>query len=390
MNSPLHLAEPTRTARAAQPRQAAAAPTAQLAPVARVLGVGTATTQDSYSQRELLDIFRINDPKVRSVFLNSAIDRRHLTIPPRDAHGTILAEEQGALLAKHKELALDMGARAVQACLKECGLGLSDIAYLSCTTTTGFLTPGITALLVREMGISTSAVRTDIVGMGCNAGLNALNGTVGWAVANPGKVAVQLCVEACSAAYVIDGTMRTAVVNSLFGDGAAAVAVLAEPVGTAPDPTEAPRDLGGPRVLGFASHLITDAVDAMRYDWDDEKGKFSFYLDPDVPYVVGANAEQVIGRLLGAAGLRRSDIAHWLVHSGGKKVIDSVRINLGLTAHDVRHTTGVLRDYGNLSSGSFLFSYERLLEEGVVAPGEYGVLMTMGPGSTIETALVRW
>ena len=78
------------------------------------------------------------------------------------------------------------------------------------------------------------------------------------------------------------------------------------------------------------------------------------------------------------------------MHSGGKKVIDAVRVNLGLTRHDVRHTTGVLCDYGNLSSGSFLFSYERLLREGVTEPGDYGVLMTMGPGSTIETALVQW
>jgi alkylresorcinol/alkylpyrone synthase/polyketide synthase Type III len=56
----------------------------------------------------------------------------------------------------------------------------------------------------------------------------------------------------------------------------------------------------------------------------------------------------------------------------------------------VRHTIGVLHDYGNVSSCSFLFSYERLLREGITRPGEYGVLMTMGPGSTIETALVQW
>ncbi|NED08824.1 type III polyketide synthase, partial [Streptomyces sp. SID6648] len=72
------------------------------------------------------------------------------------------------------------------------------------------------------------------------------------------------------------------------------------------------------------------------------------------------------------------------VHSGGKKVIDSVSVNLGLTRHDVRHTTDVLRDYGNLSSGSFLFSYEQQLREGRTRPGDYGVLMTMGPGSTLE------
>jgi predicted naringenin-chalcone synthase len=146
----------------------------------------------------------------------------------------------------------------------------------------------------------------------------------------------------------------------------------------------------GPTILKFASCIIPEAVDAMRYDWDDQHGKFSFFLDRDVPYVVGAHVEQVIGRLLEGTGLRRSDVAHWVVHSGGKKVIDSIMINLGITRYDVRHTTGVLRDYGNLSSGSFLFSYGRLVEEGVASPGDYGVLMTMGPGSTIETALVRW
>jgi polyketide synthase Type III len=37
-----------------------------------------------------------------------------------------------------------------------------------------------------------------------------------------------------------------------------------------------------------------------------------------------------------------------------------------------------------------LFSYQRLLEEGRVTPGDHGVFMTMGPGSTIELALLQW
>jgi len=171
------------------------------------------------------------------------------------------------------------------------------------------------------------------------------------------------------------------VVNSLFGDGAAALALTGGDLYPAAE---------GPRILAFASHIVTDAVDAMRYEWDSKQGKFSFFLDPDIPYVVGAHAELVVARLLAGTGLRRSDISHWLVHSGGKKVIDAMRVNLGLTRYDMRHTTGVLRDYGNLSSGSFLFSYQRLLREGVTQPGDYGALMTMGPGSTIEAALIQW
>jgi polyketide synthase Type III len=80
-----------------------------------------------------------------------------------------------------------------------------------------------------------------------------------------------------------------------------------------------------------------------------------------LPYVVGAHAGQVLADRTESTGLRR----------------------------DVRQTSGVLRAYGTLSSGSFLFSYARLQEEGVVRPGEYGVLMTMGLGSTIGTVLIR-
>jgi predicted naringenin-chalcone synthase len=361
---------------------------------ARILAVGTAVSEESYSQQDVLDLLRISDPRIRSVFLNSAIERRHLTLPPRNAAGDYEPETQGELLSKHKRVALDMAARAVAACLADAGLTLADVDYLCCVTTTGFLTPGLSALLIKELGLGADCSRLDVVGMGCNAGLNALNPVTGWCTANPGRIAMMVCAEACSAAYVLDGTMRTAVVNSLFGDGAAAV-LLSTDAGRVPgragttEPAETARP-PAPRLLAFASQLITPAIDAMRYDWDDVQGRFSFYLDPEIPYVMGAHVDPVIDRLLSGSGLRRSDIDYWLVHSGGKKVIDAVRVNLGLTRHALRHTSEVLRDYGNLSSGSFLFSYQRLLAEGVISPGELGVMMTMGPGSTIETALLQW
>jgi alkylresorcinol/alkylpyrone synthase/polyketide synthase Type III len=338
----------------------------------------------SFSQQELLDAFDIADPKVRSIFLNSTIQRRYLALPPPDRDGTRAQETQGDLLDRHKALTVDMGARALQTCLDKAGAAIADIRHLCCVTSTGFLTPGLSALLIRELGIDRHCGRTDIVGMGCNAGLNALSVVSGWSIAHPGELAVVLCAEACSAAYVLDSTMRTAVVNSLFGDGAAALALVAD-AGNGP-----PGASAGPRILKFASCIIPEALDAMRYDWDSVQDRFSFFLDPQVPYVVGAHAELVVDHLLTDTSLNRGDITHWLVHAGGKKVIDALMVNLGLNRYDVRHSIGVLRDYGNVSSGSFLFSYERLLQEGVTTPGEYGVLMTMGPGSTIETALIQW
>ncbi len=349
-------------------------------PAPRILSVGTANPPDRYTQEELLERFRVTDPRIRSLFRSGHIRTRHLYLPPVDAHGRP-DETQAELLAKHRRGALEIGPRAIRRCLEPLGLKPRDIDHLTCITTTGFLAPGLSALFIDALDMRRDCHRVDVVGMGCNAALNGLGPVAAWAATHPGANALLVCVEVCSAAYVHDGTMRTAIVNSLFGDGAAAILVRA-------DPADEPRF--APRILDFESHIITEAIDAMRFDWDEDAGRFSFYLDRDIPYVIGAHAERPVDRLLARHGLRRRHVDHWLVHSGGKKVIDAIQYNLGLTEHDVRHTVAVLRDFGNLSSGSVLFSYERLLRERVVRRGDTGVMMTMGPGSTIETALLRW
>lgn len=349
----------------------------------RITAVGTGLPPNRYTQDEILDTFQIEDPRIRALFLNSQIEGRHLSLPPFGPDGARGVETQGELVRKHARVGLAMGRDSITRCLEQANADLSDVRHICCVSSTGFIIPGFSALLIKDVGLRRDCSRLDVVGMGCNAGLNALSAVSAWASVHPGQLALLVCIEVCSAAYIFDGTMRTSVVNSLFGDGAAAITVVAGKQRSDERPF-------GPSLLRFASCIIPDEIDAMRFDWDDKQGKFSFFLDREVPYVVGAHAESALRRLLEGSGIRPSDIKHWVVHSGGKKVIDSVRVNLGLTRHDVRHTIGVLRDHGNVSSGSFLFSYERLVREDVIAVGDYGVMMTMGPGSTIEMALLHW
>lgn len=348
----------------------------------QIVAVGTGVTENSYTQAELLETLQIADPRIRSLFMKSWIERRHLTLPPKGSDGKRRLESQGELVRKHMQIGIAMGRDAIMRCLEQAKASLSDIRHICCVSSTGFITPGFSALLIKELKLRHDCSRLDIVGMGCNAGLNALGATAGWASMHPEQLALVVCIEACSAAYAYDETIRTSVVNSLFGDGAAAIGVISK--------AQQHAQAVVPTILRFSSYIIPDAADAMRYDWDDVQARFSFFLDPEVPYVIGAHAERALKQLLTGSGIFPSDIQHWLVHSGGKKVIDSVRVNLGLTRHDLRHTISVLRDYGNVSSGSFLFSYQRLLNEGVAAAGDYGIMMTMGPGATIEMALLQW
>jgi 3,5-dihydroxyphenylacetyl-CoA synthase len=346
----------------------------------RILSVGTALPPNRYTQAEILERFHVENPIVRQIFSASHIEGRHLYLPEADENGAP-QESQSELLKKHREGALKLGKRAIAQCLEPLNIHPSEVDMLCCISSTGFMLPGLTAMYIKHLGFRTDCHRMDLLGMGCNAGLNGLNPVTSWVKANPNRVALMVCCEINSALYIYDHTIGTGVVNSLFGDGCAAIAMRSS------DSDDA---VFAPKVLSFSSHLIPDTWRAMSYHWNEEHGKFSFNLARDVPYVLGSHAHKPVAKLLKPYGLRTRDISHWIIHSGGKKVLDAIKYTVGITAHDVRHTTKCLKQYGNLGSGSFLFAYEELIETRCAKRGDYGIMMTMGPGSTIETALLRW
>lgn len=344
-----------------------------------MVSVGTALPPRAYSQDDVLAWSREDDPRIQRLFRNSHIESRRLYLP-ESVNGYPPEESNQDLIDRHLRGVLDIGPKAIAAALAPIGAAIGDIEFLVCVTSTGFLCPGISAHLIKQMGIRDSVRRVDVVGMGCNAAVNGLQAATAMAEARPGMLGILVCIEVCSAAYVRNRKMSTAVVNSLFGDGAAALVVRAGDGSEARDP--------GPTVVDFEPFILTDAIDAMKYELEDSK--LSFFLAKDIPAVIGRHVSIPVNRLLKRHGLTVPGVNHWLIHSGGKKVIDAIQSDLGLSEHDVRHTRRVLREFGNMSSGSVLFTLDQLQREDAPRPGDTGVLIAMGPGTAIETALLAW
>jgi predicted naringenin-chalcone synthase len=341
--------------------------------------VGTAVPERAYTQRELFKLFGFKNRLANRGFSSPHIHRRHLFLPEPDAEtGRLVEEPQPVLNEKMRRGSLDIGSRAIRTALERSEIPLSEVQGIFCVTSTGWMVPGLSAVLIRELGLDLRCQRLDIVGMGCNGGLNGLFAVDAWARANPMKIGVLLCCEINSAIYCLDDTAEDAIVNSLFGDGAAAVVV------------QAGGERRGPEILDSESLILPEYHDAMRFVWHEERSRWRFSLNRRIPKVLGAEVHHPVDALLKRHDLNRGQIDHWILHTGGGSVIDRMKEGLGLTEHDVRIAREVLRMYGNLSSGSFLFSYEQLVQEAPLNPGERMVMITLGPGAQIETALLRW
>jgi len=108
-----------------------------------------------------------------------------------------------------------------------------------------------------------------------------------------------------------------------------------------------------------------------------------------VPQLVRKRLRVEVDTFLEAQGLCLERMGFFAIHPGGTKVLDNVRDVLGLKEADVAASRQALRDYGNLSSASVHFVTKELLERGRARAGEFGLMIAMGPGFTIELALLR-
>lgn len=342
----------------------------------RLISISTSNPGRTYSQTEVCNMMGVVNSKIAGIYNNSHIKQRNLCFPEQEEGGVLPEESSMDLWNKHRKYAIETGEIAIKGALGKAGLKPEDIDYIACVTSTGFMCPGLSAHFIKKVGFRQNIHRIDIVGMGCNAGLNGMQPVVNYCKQNPNGFGLLVCSEVCSAAYVRDETIGTAVVNSLFGDGSVAAIFGGN---------QKFREDRGAKIYDFESHIIPDHINAMRFDYNGEK--FAFSLDKQIPYVLGNNIEKPVRALLDRHNLKVRDIDHWVVHSGGRKVIDSIKYNLNISDHDVRHTEDVLEEFGNLSSGAFLFSHQRLIDEKIAQEGDNIFMITMGPGTTIECCI---
>jgi alkylresorcinol/alkylpyrone synthase len=191
-------------------------------------------------------------------------------------------------------------------------------------------------------------------------------------------VAVLLSVELCSLTLQPqDLSIPNLIATGLFGDGAAAVVVVGER-----------RRAEGPRIVATRSVFYPDSERVM--GWDISERGFSIVLSADVPEVVRRHLRGDVDAFLEEHCLRRADIASWVCHPGGPKVLEAMEEALELPDGALALTWDSLREVGNLSSTSVLLVLADTLESRRPPAGSWGLLLAMGPGFCSELVLLRW
>jgi predicted naringenin-chalcone synthase len=250
------------------------------------------------------------------------------------------------------------------------GPAARDVTHVIVTSCTGLSAPGIDLDIVRRCGLDPEVERTVVGFMGCYAAITALKLARHIVRSEPCAKVLVVSVELCTLHLQETDDLDRLLTFLLFGDGASAALVSAEPAGLALD--------------GFNAVLAPGAADQIT--WNIRDLGFDMVLSGQVPATINEALRAGAGRVL--PGLTADAIDIWAVHPGGRTILDAVEGAFGLDAAALSTSRGVLRDYGNMSSPTVMFVLERLLRAEASA-GARGCAMAFGPGLTAETMLFR-
>ena len=360
--------------------------------------IGTANPVHRIAQPQIADFmaqaleFGEQDTrKLRALYRVSGIEHRYSVLPdygrPNGEYtffpNTPTLEpfpSVGQRMAVYRREALPLATEAVRDCLRQVpDVVPASITHLVTVSCTGMYAPGLDIELVQALGLRPDVRRTCVNFMGCYAAVNAVKLADAFCRADAEARVLIVSVELCTLHFQKSPEEDHLISNALFGDGAAACLVLGRPL-----PNEAP----SLALTAFHCGLEPDGHDDMA--WHINDFGFEMTLSSYVPKLIQRGIRKLTDGLLASLPVQLADIRHFAIHPGGRKILETIETELGLTRNDNRHAYRVLRDYGNMSSATVLFVLRDVLA--AATPADHGapvLSFAFGPGLTMEAMLLE-
>ncbi len=340
-------------------------------PGPRVAGVAVCDSETSFTQEEVLEALGLKgDEFAEGIFARCGVRRRHLDL----GAGFLAATLQG----RSAQIEQDLLQRAIGAVdgldidLDEVGTVLSASLYsLGC--------PTLAHRLVDHYEMKPSTDKYHVTGVGCASGVPLMRLAAQALREHPDRPVLVVAAESMSGILMRarPADPKAKIVGSaIFGDGCAAALISNDP------------RCDGPTILASQVHQLPGTLGAVSLQTSGDDSYL--HLAKDLPDMAGAGLPELVARFLQRHRLEHGSIDNWIVHPGGRRIIENVQSALALSDEDVASSWAALADHGNVGTPSILYVLNDVIERCTPQPGARGLMVTIGPGVTVGLMLLGW
>ncbi|MCK9240356.1 beta-ketoacyl-ACP synthase III [Desulfocurvus sp.] len=279
------------------------------------------------------------------------------------------------------EVTSDLGTQAARAALADAGLDAADVTHVICATCTpDSYCPNTATQIARKLDLA-APMALDL-NAACSGFLYALQMARALTTLEPGATVLVVAAEVLSSR--VNWTDRTTCV--LFGDGAGAAVVRAQPAARAIEIVDAMLESDGSHgglltILGGGS--------ARPYAPGEPVGD-DFFVQMngrEVFKVAVRSMTDVCRRMLERHAMTVDDLDMFVAHQANLRIIEAVGKKLDLPAHKVFAN---VQRYGNTSAASVGIALAEGCADGTFAPGGRVLLTTFGAGFTWGAVLLQF
>jgi alkylresorcinol/alkylpyrone synthase len=334
-------------------------------------GVAVADSLTVLSQAQVLDRLGLADSEFAAgIFERCGVERRHLDLGPdlleRTPQGrTAQVEEQLLLRSIEAVDALEIDPAQI-------GTVLSASLYsLGC--------PTLAHRLVDHYRMDPATDKYHVTGVGCASAVPLMRLAAQSLREHPDRQALIVAAESMSGILTpsMPGDPKAKVIGSaIFGDGCAAALLSNDP------------RCDGPAIVASQVHQIGETLDAVSLEFAQSDGYL--HLARELPDLAAAGLPGVVEGFLQGNRLAQSDIDHWIMHPGGRRIIENMQAALGLSHEQVELSWDVLANHGNVGTPAILYVLDATVARRRPARGERALMVTIGPGVTVGLMLLAW
>ncbi len=316
--------------------------------------------------------------RLLSAFATAGVRTRASVVPIEEVFHPGDFETQNR---KYREIASCAAADVAARALAAASLAPSDVRMLVSVSCTGFMIPAVDAYVANALGLGPRLARLPITEAGCAGGVVALARSADYLAAHPDHAALVLSLELSSLTFQRwDRSAANVVSTAIFGDGGAAAVLVGR---------DHPRATAGlVRVREADAVFFPGTTRMMGFELRNEG--LQIRLDKGLTAFVRREVAPAVDGFLAACRLSRADLSCFILHPGGRRIVEAMADRLGLGARDLAATEAVLAEHGNMSSVTVLFVLDEVLRHCRPRPGSLGLLGAFGPGFAAELALLEF